>query len=119
MGSDRDTSESLLSAASEAAEPESKCRPETVAEFQVKQGYVDNLDDLELTVRACVVGSLFASVNGAVNMLFAFRYAGGLAQYWVILVAYPLGKATELLPAGSLLNPGPFSPKEHCLVMLP
>jgi OPT family oligopeptide transporter len=118
MGSDRDTRESLLSTASESAtEVRSKGRPETVAEFQAKQGYVDNLDDLEMTVRACVIGALFACINGAVNMFFAFRYAGGLAQYWVILVAYPICKATELLPRGSLLNPGPFSPKEHCLVM--
>ena len=116
MGSDRDTRESLLISES-AAEHTIKRRPETVAEFQAKQGYVDNLDDLEMTVRACVIGALFACINGAVNMFFAFRYAGGLAQYWVILVAYPICKATELLPRGSLLNPGPFSPKEHCLVM--
>ena len=45
------------------------------------------------------IGALFASINGAVNMFFAFSYAGGLAQYWVILVAYPLCKATEWLPA--------------------
>ena len=50
-------------------------------------------------------------------MFFAFRYAGGLQQYWVILVAYPICKATERLPAWSLLNPGPFSPKEHVIVM--
>ena len=54
-------------------------------------------------------------------MFFAFRYAGGLAQYWVILVAYPICKATERLPRGRkgfFLNPGPpFSPKEHTLVM--
>ena len=35
----------------------------------------------------------------------------------VILVSYPICKATERLPAGSLLNPGRFSPKEHVLVM--
>ena len=74
--------------------------------------------ELEFTARVVVVGSLFAVINAVVNMFFAFRYAGGLQQYWVILAAYPICKATEIcFPRGSLLNPGPFSPKEHCLVM--
>jgi uncharacterized oligopeptide transporter (OPT) family protein len=87
------------------------------AVFARRLGYRSSPNDLELTARAIVIGSLFAVVNGVVNMFFAFRYAGGLAQYWVILVAYPICKVTELLPRGSLLNPGPFSPKEHTLVM--
>ena len=68
-------------------------------------------------MRAVLIGSVFAVINGAVNMFFAFRYAGGLAQYWVILVAYPVCKATERLPRGWILNPAPFSPKEHVIVM--
>jgi uncharacterized oligopeptide transporter (OPT) family protein len=90
---------------------------ESAAAFARRLGYRANDDDLELTVRAVAIGSLFAIINGSVNMFFAFRYAGSLAQYWVILVAYPLCKATELLPRGSVLNPGPFSPKEHVIVM--
>ena len=90
---------------------------ESAAKFARRLGYRARDDDLELTIRAVVIGSVFAVINGVVNMFFAFRYAGGLAQYWVILVAYPLCKATELLPRGSLLNPGPFSPKEHVIVM--
>ena len=93
---------------------------EGVAAFQARNNYRNNPDDLELTLRVVLIGSLFAIINGAVNMFFAFRYAGGLAQYWVILVAYPICKATEVLPRGAswwTLNPGPFSPKEHCLVM--
>ena len=46
-----------------------------------------------------------------VNMFFQFRYAGGLYQYWVILLSYPLGKLTELFPRGRILNPGPFLAK--------
>ena len=98
-------------------EEESHARLGLVAAFQERQCYRSNPEDLELTVRVIVIGSLFAVINGAVNMFFAFRYAGGLQQYWVIIVAYPVCKATELLPRGSWLNPGPFSPKEHCLVM--
>ena len=98
-------------------EEEGHARLGLVAAFQERQCYRDNPGDLELTARVVVIGSLFAVINGAVNMFFAFRYAGGLQQYWVIIVAYPVCKATELLPRGSALNPGPFSPKEHCLVM--
>ena len=85
--------------------------------FAERTGYRCNPGDLEFTARAALVGSLFAVANAASNMLFAFRYAGGLAQYWCILVSYPLLRLTERLPRGSLLNPGPFTAKEHCLVM--
>lgn len=99
---------------------EEPTRAESAQEFAARLGYHASPDDLELTARAVVIGSLFSIVNGVVNMFFAFRYAGGLAQYWVILVAYPICKATELLPRGKwgcYLNPGPFSPKEHVIVM--
>ena len=88
--------------------------PEAFAE---SQGYVCKESDLEFTLRAAIIGGGFAFINAAVNMFFAFRYAGGLAQYWVILLAYPVAKLFEQLPHGSLLNPGPFSAKEHCIVM--
>ena len=94
--------------------------PESAQEFARRLGYRSSPDDLEMTVRAIAIGSLFAIVNGVVNMFFAFRYAGGLAQYWVILVAYPICKFTETLPRGRrglYLNPGKFSPKEHVIVM--
>ena len=88
--------------------------PEAFAE---SQGYRPGPRDLEFTFRAAVIGSGFAFINAGVNMFFAFRYAGGLAQYWVILLAYPVARLFERLPRGSLLNPGPFSAKEHCIVM--
>ena len=123
-----------------------------VKQFAIRNGYEVDNDDLELTFRAFFIGGVFALLNATVNMFFAFRYAGGLAQYWVILVAYPIAKATERLPRG-LLNPGasvrasvagsfllllcskavdhwvaissffanfaagPFSPKEHTIIM--
>ena len=87
-----------------------------VKQFAIRNGYEVDDEDLELTFRAFFIGGIFALLNAAVNMFFAFRYAGGLAQYWVILVSYPVAKATERLPRG-LLNPGPFSPKEHAIIM--
>jgi hypothetical protein len=76
-----------------------------VKNFALQNGYEASEDDLQLTFRAFFIGGIFAVINATVNMFFAFRYAGGLAQYWVILVSYPLAKATERLPRG-LLNPG-------------
>ena len=35
----------------------------------------------------------------------------------VALSRYPVGKLTERLPNGSLLNPCPFNGKEHCIIM--
>jgi hypothetical protein len=46
------------------------------------------MEDPVFTFRAGLIGSIFALLNAVVNMLFAFRYAGGLAQYYVILLAY-------------------------------
>ena len=54
---------------------------ETAKEFATRCGYRASEGDLELTARACIIGSLFAVINGVVNMFFAFRYAGGLQQY--------------------------------------
>ena len=98
--------------------PSSSSHRGSPAEFAETQGYRPNARDLEFTTRAAVIGGAFAFINAAVNMFFAFRYAGGLAQYWVILLAYPVGRLFErVFPVGSLLNPGAFSAKEHCIVM--
>jgi OPT family oligopeptide transporter len=86
-------------------------------EFALSQGYRPSPRDLEFTLRAAIIGGGFAFINALVNMFFAFRYAGGLAQYWVILLAYPVARLFEKFPLGSCLNPGPFSAKEHCIVM--
>jgi len=93
-----------------------------VKQFAIRNGYEVDGEDLELTFRAFFIGGLFALLNAAVNMFFAFRYAGGLQQYWVILVSYPVAKATEKLPRG-LLNPGLFrisvSTPTHTVVNFP
>ena len=44
------------------------------------QEYHPSDTDVQLTPRAIVLGALFAIVNATANMIFAFRYAGGLAQ---------------------------------------
>ena len=74
-----------------------------------------------LTTRALVVGLVAASINSAVNMYFNFRYAGGLGQYWVIVVSYVVLKWCDgqaWLPAW--LNPPDraFGAKEHCCATL-
>ncbi len=78
------------------------------------------------TFRAVILGTICASVNSSVNMYFNFRYAGGLGQYWVIIVSYVILKgldkikfaprAAALLPR--FMNPGPISQQEHCVIML-
>ena len=45
-----------------------------------RQDYHASMKDVELTPRAIVLGAFFAIVNATANMIFAFRYAGGLAQ---------------------------------------
>ena len=77
------------------------------------KGYGNVYDSMHKDAFLCRVA--FA----AVNMFFQFRYAGGLYQYWVILLSYPLGKLTELFPRGRILNPGPFLAKVWHIMQLP
>ena len=62
--------------------------PPAVKAFARRSGYGATMEDPVFTFRAGLIGSIFALLNAVVNMLFAFRYAGGLAQYYVILLAY-------------------------------
>ena len=45
---------------------------ESAVAFARRLGYRARDDDRELTVRAVLIGSVFAVINGAVNMFFAF-----------------------------------------------
>ncbi len=58
-----------------------------VKQFAIRNGYEADDADLELTFRAFFIGGMFALINAAVNMFFAFRYAGGLAQCVAMAVA--------------------------------
>ena len=46
--------------------------------------------DTVITGRSLVFGALCASINSGANMYFNFRYAGGLSQYWVIIISFIL-----------------------------
>lgn len=80
------------------------------------------------TLRAWTIGLLFATIGSALNMLFSMR-----APYIVIpsyvaqVVAYPFGVAwANWVPKKEInffgrrvqLNPGPFSKKEHAVVVI-
>lgn len=51
-------------------------------------------------------------------MYFNFRYAGGLGQYWVIIMSYMILQLADKLPMPRFLRHRPFNVKEHCLVTL-
>jgi len=86
---------------------------------------VANTDDPSMpasTLRAWVMGLLWAVVLPSINQFFWFRYpavevTGIVAQ----LVSYPLGRALAAYTPnwrilGTELNPGPFTIKEHVLI---
>ncbi|OAJ40207.1 OPT family small oligopeptide transporter [Batrachochytrium dendrobatidis JEL423] len=69
-----------------------------------------------LSVRMILIGALFAVALGLLNGIFSFRtnsfYISGNV---VALLSYPIGVFfAAVLPHG-ILNPGPFSIKEHVL----
>lgn len=80
------------------------------------------------TLRAWVIGMLFATIGSALNMLFSMRQPYiVIPSYIAQVVAYPVGKAWEkFMPAKKFkffgiecnLNPGVFSKKEHALVVI-
>ncbi|CAI7577618.1 unnamed protein product [Penicillium manginii] len=80
------------------------------------------------TIRAWVIGLLFATIGSSLNMLFSMRQPYiVIPSYIAQVVAYPVGKAWEkFMPAKKFkffgidcnLNPGVFSKKEHTLVVI-
>ncbi|PYH93963.1 small oligopeptide transporter [Aspergillus ellipticus CBS 707.79] len=80
------------------------------------------------TIRAWVIGMIFATLGSGLNMLFSMRdpYIV-IPSYVAQVVAYPVGVAwAKFLPAWKFrffgiecnLNPGPFSKKEHTLIVV-
>ncbi|KAG2004332.1 peptide transporter MTD1, variant 2 [Coprinopsis cinerea AmutBmut pab1-1] len=88
---------------------------------------VANTDDPDMpasTLRAWIMGVLWAIIIPGMNQFFYFRYPsvliGGLVAQ---LLIFPVGRAwVRLLPCvkifGYELNPGPFTIKEHVLVTI-
>ena len=69
-----------------------------------------------MTFRAFALGSFFAMVNSSINMYGNFRSAGGLQQYWAIVVGYFVLKFLDkAFPLGSLLHPSDVTPQEHTI----
>lgn len=80
------------------------------------------------TIRAWTLGLLFATIGSALNMLFSMRQPYiVIPSYVAQVVAYPVGWAwAKWMPAIEFkffgipcnLNPGPFSKKEHALIVI-
>ncbi|EIN07938.1 small oligopeptide transporter [Punctularia strigosozonata HHB-11173 SS5] len=88
---------------------------------------VANTDDPDMpvsTLRAWVIGLIWAIIIPGLNQFFFFRYpsvtiSGLVAQ----LLSFPVGRAwAKFLPNvkifGVAINPGPFTVKEHVLVTI-
>ncbi|KAI0250494.1 OPT oligopeptide transporter protein-domain-containing protein [Lactifluus subvellereus] len=88
---------------------------------------VANTDDPMMpssTFRAWVVGIIWAVLMAGVNQFFFFRYPTiRLTGFFSLLLTYPICKAwARYLPRisvfGISLNPGPFTIKEHVIIMI-
>ncbi|CAG7944146.1 unnamed protein product [Penicillium nalgiovense] len=91
---------------------------------------VSNVDDggSVNTIRAWLIGLLFATIGSSLNMLFSMRQPYiVIPSYIAQVVAYPVGKAWEAwMPNYTIrifgyeaeLNPGVFTKKEHTIVVI-
>jgi small oligopeptide transporter, OPT family len=80
------------------------------------------------TIRAWVIGLLFATVGSSLNMLFSMRQPYiVIPSYIAQVVAYPVGKAWEawmpnytfsFFGCKAELNPGVFTKKEHAIAVI-
>ncbi|KIP05875.1 hypothetical protein PHLGIDRAFT_73529, partial [Phlebiopsis gigantea 11061_1 CR5-6] len=86
---------------------------------------VANFDDPDMpvsTLRAWMLGVLWAMVLPGMNQFFYFRYPTiTVGQVVPILITFPIGRGlARFTPQwrilGAQLNPGPFTIKEHVLV---
>eukprot|EP00842_Homolaphlyctis_polyrhiza_P000565 jgi/Hompol1/1509/HPOL_000598-RA len=85
-------------------------------------GLVPETDDPHapsLTVRMVILGTAWAIALALINGIFSFRtVAFGLPGSAVALLSYPMGIfLARVLPRG-ILNPGPFTIKEHVLIYI-
>eukprot|EP00842_Homolaphlyctis_polyrhiza_P000609 jgi/Hompol1/1549/HPOL_005639-RA len=86
------------------------------------RGIVPETDDPHapsLTVRMVLLGTMWAVALGLVNGIFSFRTnAFAVSGNVVALLSYPMGLfLARVLPRG-ILNPGPFTLKEHVLIYI-
>lgn len=88
---------------------------------------VPNTDDPEMlasTLRVWVIGLVWALVCAGLDQYFSFRFPSiGVSSIIPVLLSLPIGRAwAAYLPGwkifGISLNPGPFTIKEHVLIMV-
>ncbi|KAN0137489.1 oligopeptide transporter, partial [Lactarius tabidus] len=88
---------------------------------------VSNTDDPTMpasTVRAWLLGLIWAALLPGVNQFFFFRYPTvGLPGFIPLLLSFPIGKLLALYVPnvtvfGLELNPGPFTIKEHVIITI-
>ncbi|OJJ46046.1 hypothetical protein ASPZODRAFT_152280 [Penicilliopsis zonata CBS 506.65] len=80
------------------------------------------------TIRAWVIGLVFATLGSGLNMLFSLRQPWiSLPSFVAQVAAYPVGvfwaavmpnREFQLFGVKWNLNPGPFSKKEHTLIVI-
>ncbi|GAA5988412.1 hypothetical protein JCM10908_003554 [Rhodotorula pacifica] len=114
-------------------------QPREDSAYPEVQASVSNIDDpiaCVLTLRVWFLGLLFCLVIASLNMFFSLRYPAPLVTPIITqLFSYPLGKflaryvpsysctppkwSTRIgMPEKISLNPGPFSIKEHALLVI-
>ncbi|KAF8259670.1 OPT oligopeptide transporter protein-domain-containing protein [Lactarius quietus] len=88
---------------------------------------VSNTDDPTMpvsTLRAWVLGIIWAVLFAGINQYFYFRYPTvSITEYIPLLVSFPIGKLWEryvpnMTLFGVKLNPGPFTIKEHVIITI-
>ncbi|TDL15604.1 OPT oligopeptide transporter [Rickenella mellea] len=88
---------------------------------------VANTDDPSMpvsTIRAWVIGMIFAIIISGLNQFFFFRFPSvTIGNLVAQLLSYPLGRLwAKFMPNvrifGAQLNPGPFCVKEHVLATI-
>ncbi|WWD00471.1 OPT family small oligopeptide transporter [Kwoniella sp. B9012] len=101
---------------------------DTLPEVKAVALETDDPDEPCETIRAYVLGTIVASVGVALNVWFGARQPGiYISPFLAQLLSYPIGVAlARLLPKTKFttfgrtwtLNPGPFTMKEHALIVL-
>ncbi|KAI0915805.1 hypothetical protein AcW1_003694 [Taiwanofungus camphoratus] len=88
---------------------------------------VANTDDFDMpssTLRAWVIGVVWAVIIPGMNQFFFFRYPSvSVGSIVALLISFPVGRLwAKFVPRvkvfGLALNPGPFTVKEHVLVTI-
>ncbi|KAG8844060.1 hypothetical protein FRB96_003293 [Tulasnella sp. 330] len=107
--------------------------PDAMGDFEDDSPYpevrsaVANTDDVHMpvgTIRAWVIGLMWAILIPGLNQFFFFRYPSvTIGPLVAQLLSFPLGRALAIVTPdwsifGARLNPGPFSIKEHVLITI-